>query len=259
MITRNPKPIATPSIIVGALILCGFAAQASSANLYGDNMQSANATLSDCVVLNVSDAAATVDDITIWYYDTSLDPHVLTKTTGAQTVQPGSAVYVQSGYSVPISLGILVPSTSCGVRSSSNSAFRAVMELRDVNGNTIINEPLRTGSASLYSDNIQSANATLSDCVALNVGASAQTVNEITIWYYDASLNPHVLVQTTGAQTVQPGAAVYVQSGYSVPNSQGLLDPSTSCAVSSTDNADFRAVIELRDVNGNTIVNEALH
>jgi hypothetical protein len=259
MITRNPKPIATPSIFVGALILCGFAAQASSANLYGDNMQSANATLSDCVVLNVSGAAATVDEITIWYYDTSLDPHVLIKTTRPQTVQPGSAVYIQSGYSVPISEGILVPSTSCGVRSSSNSAFRAVMELRDVNGNTIINEPLRTGSASLYSDNIQSANATLSDCVALNVGASAQTVNEITIWYYDASLNPHVLVQTTGAQTVQPGAAVNVQSGYSVPNSQGLLNPSTSCAVSSTDNADFRAVTELRDVNGNTIVNEALH
>jgi hypothetical protein len=259
MLTRNPMPIATPSLFVGALILCGFAAEASSSSLYGDNMQSANAVLSDCVVLNVGGSAETVDEITIWYYDTSLDPHVLTKTTRAQTVQPGSAVYVQSGYSVPISEGILVPSTSCAVRSASNTAFRAVMELRDVNGNTIINEPLRAGSASLFSDNMQSANATLSDCVALNVGSTAQTVDEITIWYYDGSLNPHVLVQTTGAQTVQPGSAVNVQSGYSVPNSQGLLNPSTSCAVSGTDNASFRGVIELRDVNGNTIINEALH
>lgn len=258
MIPRKHMSIATPSIFVAALMLCGFAAEASSATLYSDNMQSANATLSDCVVLNVGSAAETVDDITIWYYDTSLDPHVLAKTSRA-TLQPGSAFYVQSGYSEPISQGILVPSTSCAVKSTSNSALRAVMELRDVNGNTIINEPLSAGSANLYSDNIQSANAVLSDCVALNVGTTAETVNEITIWYYDSSLNPHVLAQTTGAQTVQPGSAVYLQSGYSVPNSQGLLDPSTSCAVSSTDNAAFKAVIELRDVNGDTVINEPLH
>lgn len=101
--------------------------------------------------------------------------------------------------------------------------------------------------------------AALSDCVALNVSGTAETVNSITIWYYDASLNPHVLVQTTGAQTVEPGAAVNVQSDYSVPNSQGLLDPSTSCAVSTSDNTAFLAVTELRDVSGNTVVNEGLH
>jgi hypothetical protein len=242
-----------------AIALCGFAVQASSAALNSDNMQSANATLSDCVVLNVSNAAETVNSIKIWYYDEELNPHVLTKTTRAQTVQPGSAVYIQSDYSVPISQGILVPSTSCTVGTTSNTAFRAVMELRDVNGNTLINEPLRTGTANLYSDNVQSANAALSDCVALNVSDAAVTVNSITIWYYDVSLNPHVLVQTTGAQTVEPGSAVNVQSNYSVPNSQGLANPSTSCAVSTSDNAAFLAVIELRDVNGNTLVNEGLH
>ncbi len=242
-----------------AIALCGFAVQASSAALHSDNMQSANAKLSDCVVLNVGNTAETVNSITIWYYDKSLNPHVLTKTTGAQTVEPGSAVFIQSDYSVPISLGLLVPSTSCAVTTSDSTAFRAVMELRDVNGNTLINEPLRAGSASLYSDNIQSANAALSDCVALNVSGTAETVNSITIWYYDASLKPHVLVQTTGAQTVEPGSAVFIQSDYSVPISQGLLVPSTSCAVSTSDNALFRAVIELRDVNGNTVVNEGLH
>jgi hypothetical protein len=168
-------------------------------------------------------------------------------------------VYIQSGYSVPISEGIQVPSTSCAVETTSNGSFRAVMELRDVNGNTLINEPLRSGSANLFSDNIQSANAALSDCVALNVSGAAETVNSITIWYYDVSLNPHVLVQTTGAQTVAPGSAVFVQSGYSVPNSEGLNNPSTSCAVSTSDNTAFLAVTELRDVNGNTIVNEGLH
>ena len=242
-----------------AIALCGYAVQASSATLHSDNMQSANATLSDCVALNVSNTAETVNSITIWYYDASLNPHVLTKTTGAQTVLPGSAVYIQSGYSVPNSQGLLVPSTSCTVSTSDSAAFRAVIELRDVNGTTLINEPLRTGSANLYSDNIQSANAALSDCVALNVSGADETVNSITIWYYDASLNPHVLVQTTGAQTVAPGSAVFIQSDYSVPHSQGLLDPSTSCAVSTSDNAVFRADIELRDVNGNTVVNESLH
>src|SRR5271165_3043373 len=241
------------------IALCGFAVQPSWAALRSDNMQSANATLSDCVALNVSNTAETVDSITIWYYDTSLNPHVLTKTTAAQTVAPGSAVFIQSNYSVPNSQGLLVPSTSCAVLTSDSAAFRAVMELRDVNGNTLINEPLRAGSANLYSDNMQSANATLSDCVALNVGSTAETVDSITIWYYDASLNPHVLVQTTGAQTVAPGSAVFVQSNYSVPNSLGLLDPSTSCAVSTSDNAVFRAVIELRDASGNTVVNEGLH
>jgi hypothetical protein len=63
---------------------------------------------------------------------------------------------------------------------------------------------LRSGSANLFSDNIQSANAARSDCVALNVSGAAETVTSITIWYYGVSPNPHVLVQTTGAQTVAP-------------------------------------------------------
>lgn len=246
-----------PGVFIAAIALCGLAGQASA--LHSDNMQSANATLSDCVVLNVSDTSETVNSIKIYYYDLSLNPHVLTKTTGAQIVAPGSAVFVQSGYSVPISEGIQVPSTSCAVDTTSNASFRAVMELRDVNGNTLINEPLRSGSANLFSDNIQSANAALSDCVALNISGAAETVNSITIWYYDVSLNPHVLVQTTGAQTVAPGSAVFIQSGYSVPNSEGLSNPSTSCAVSTSDNAAFLAVTELRNVNGDTIVNESLH
>ena len=44
-----------------------------------------------------------------------------------------------------------------------------------------------------------------------------------------------------------------------MPNSQGLLVPSTSCAVSTSANTAFRGVIELRDDNGNTLLNEALH
>ncbi len=95
--------------------------------------------------------------------------------------------------------------------------------------------------------------------MALNVSGAAETVNSITIWYYDKSLNPHVLTKTTGAQTVEPGSAVCIQSDYSVPISEGLLVPSTSCAVTTSDNAAFRSVIELRDVNGNTVVNEGLH
>lgn len=248
-----------PGAFIAAIALCGFAVQASSAALHSDNVQSAAATLSDCAVLNVGNATETVKSITIWYYDTSLKPHVLTKTTGAQAVAPGSAVYVQSNYSVPNSQGLMQPSTSCAVVTTSNTSFRAVMELRDVNGNTIINEPLRVASATLYSDNLQSANAALTDCVALNVGIAAETVDSITIWYYDVSLNPHVLAQTTGAQTVEPGSAVNVQSNYSLPNSQGLLQPSTSCAVSTSDNSSFLAVTELRDGSGNTVVNEGMH
>lgn len=240
-----------------ALLACAGAASASTLN--SDNVQSANATLSDCVVLNISGASETVDTITVWYYDGSLQPHVLAQTTAAQVVAPGAAVNIQSGYSLPQSQGILVPSTSCTVTTSDNSDFRAVFELRDTNGNTIVNEPLRTGSAALHSDNIQSANATLSDCVALNTGTTTETVDKITIWYYDTSLQPHVLARTSAAQTVQPGAAAYLQSGYSVPISQGIAVPSTSCAVTTSDNSAFRAVVELRDVNGDTVVNEPLH
>jgi hypothetical protein len=128
--------------LLGAITLCGFAFDAS-AKIHSDNVQSANATLSDCVVLNVGTTSETVTSITIWYYDEELHPHVLTQTTTHQVVHPGDAVYVQDGYSVPRSEGLLVPSTSCSVATSDDAAFRAVFELRDKNGNTVINEPLR--------------------------------------------------------------------------------------------------------------------
>jgi hypothetical protein len=115
-----------------------------------------------------------------------------------------------------------------------------------------------TASAKIFSDNVQSANAALSDCVILNVGAVPETVDRITIWYYDASLAAHVLTQTTEPQVVEPGHAVYLQDGYAVPRSLGLLVPSTSCGVTTSDDAAFRAVFELRASNGDTIVNEAL-
>jgi hypothetical protein len=113
-------------------------------------------------------------------------------------------------------------------------------------------------SASIYSDNVQSANSVLSGCVVLNIGSKAQTVKSITIYYYDAELHPHVLTKTTGSQVVQPGDAVFVQSDYSVPNSEGFLVPSTSCAVVTSDDADFRAAFALADTNGNTVLNEPL-
>ncbi len=128
--------------LVGAIALCGFSLDAS-ARIHSDNVQSANATLSDCVVLNVGKTPETVTNITIWFYDESLHPHVLTQTTASQVVQPGDAVFIQDGYSVPRSEGFLVPSTSCGVVTSDDADFRAVLELRDKNGDTIINEPLR--------------------------------------------------------------------------------------------------------------------
>jgi hypothetical protein len=128
--------------LVGAIALCGFALDAS-AKIDSDNVQSANATLSDCVVLNIGKTPETVTSITIWFYDASLHPHVLTQTTESQVVQPGDAVYVQDGYSLPRSEGLLVPSTSCAVVTSDDADFRAVFELRDKNGDTVVNEPLR--------------------------------------------------------------------------------------------------------------------
>jgi hypothetical protein len=128
--------------LAGAIALCGFALDAS-ARISSDNVQSTNAALSDCVALNVGKAPETVTSITIWYYDASLHPHVLTQTTAPQVVQPGDAVFIQDSYSLPRSEGYLVPSTSCAVVTSDDADFRAVFELRNKNGDTVINEPLR--------------------------------------------------------------------------------------------------------------------
>ena len=128
--------------LVGAITLCGFALDAS-ARIYSDNVQSANATLSDCVVLNIGTSPETVLSIKISYYDELLHPHVLTQTIEPQVVQPGDAVFIQDGYSLPRSEGFLVPSTSCAVVTSNDGDFRAVFELRDKNGDTLINDALR--------------------------------------------------------------------------------------------------------------------
>jgi hypothetical protein len=135
------KVMKSMALLVGAVALCGFA-EIASADMYSNNVQSANAALSDCVALNVSDRAQTIESITIYYYDTSLQPHVLTQTSGPQTVGAGAAIYVQSNYALPVSEGFRVPSTSCTVVTKINGNFRAVLELRDVSGNTVVNDPL---------------------------------------------------------------------------------------------------------------------
>jgi hypothetical protein len=135
------KVMKSMTVLVGAVALCGFA-EIASADMYSSNVQSTNAALSDCVVLNVSGGDQTVESITIYYYDASLHPHVLKQTSAPQTVGPGDAIYVQSNYALPISEGFRVPSTSCTVVTRINGNFRAVLELRDVNGNTVVNDPL---------------------------------------------------------------------------------------------------------------------
>ena len=129
-------------VLLGAVALCSFA-EIASADIQSANVQSANASLSDCVVLNVSGQAQTVESITIYYYDSSLHPHVLTQTSVPQTVGAGDAIYIQSNYALPISEGFRVPSTSCTVVTKVSENFRAVLELRDVNGITVVNDPLR--------------------------------------------------------------------------------------------------------------------
>jgi hypothetical protein len=125
-------------VLIGAAALCGLA-EIASADMYSSNVQSANATLSDCVVLNVSDKPQAVESITIYYYDASLHPHILAEMTTPQTVGAGDAIYLQSNYALPVSEGYKVPSTSCTVVTKINGNFRASFELRDASGNTVIN------------------------------------------------------------------------------------------------------------------------